>query len=49
MPDLGIYALEVSLAYGVSFVLLFGIVGLSWAQSRRSKRLLEESEGQRDG
>ncbi|MEM8802544.1 MAG: heme exporter protein CcmD [Pseudomonadota bacterium] len=49
MPDLGSYASEVTLAYAGSLVLLAGIIALSWAQSRRSKRLLEESEGRRDG
>ena len=44
IPDLGRYALEVSLAYGVSLLLLAGIVALSVAQSRRTKRLLDEAE-----
>lgn len=49
MPDLGIYATEVTLAYVGSLALLFGIIGLSWAQSRRAKRLLSETESRRDG
>ena len=49
MPDLGAYAFEVSLAYAGSMLLLAGIILSSWAQARRSKRLLDESEGRRDG
>ena len=45
MPDLGKYALEVGLAYGVSFFLLLGIVWISVAQSRRAKRDLDMAEG----
>ena len=44
MVELGDYALEVSLAYGVSLVLLAGIVWLSVAQSRRAKKALDEAE-----
>ena len=44
MPDLGTYAVEVSLAYGVSLLLLVAIVALSVAQARRIKRLLDEAE-----
>ncbi|MBT8413771.1 MAG: heme exporter protein CcmD [Boseongicola sp.] len=44
MPDLGTYAVEVSLAYGVSLLLLVAIVALSVAQARRTKRLLDEAE-----
>jgi heme exporter protein D len=44
MPDLGTYAVEVSLAYGVSLLLLAAIVALSVAQARRTKRLLDEAE-----
>ena len=50
MPDLGKYALEVGLAYGVSIVLLLGIVWISAAQSRRAKRDLDMAEERwRDG
>ena len=49
MPDLGQYAFEVLLAYAGSAALLIAIVWASWAQARRSKRLLEESEERRDG
>lgn len=44
MPDLGKYADTVLGAYGVSLVLLFGLIALSIAQSRRAKRLLDEAE-----
>ena len=44
MPDLGKYAVEVGLAYGVSTSLLLGIVWLSLAQSRRAKRDLDTAE-----
>lgn len=44
IPDLGKYALEVGLAYGVSLALILGIVVLSVAQARRARRALEEAE-----
>ena len=44
MPDLGKYAVEVGLAYGVSLALLLGIVWISVVQSRRAKRDLEDAE-----
>ena len=44
MPDLGKYAVEVLSAYGVSILLLAGIVGLSVARARRVRRELEEAE-----
>ena len=44
MPDLGRYAVEVSLAYGVSLLLLAGIVVLSVVQARKTKRLLDKAE-----
>ncbi len=49
MPDLGKYAVEVSLAYAGSILLVLGIVALSWYQARRSRRVLEEAEGRSDG
>ena len=49
MPDLGQYAFEVTLAYAGSLILLFGIVWLSWAQARASKRRLDDTEGRQDG
>jgi heme exporter protein D len=47
MPDLGTYAVEVSLAYGVSIALLVGVVALSVVQARRIKRALDEAEARR--
>ena len=44
MPDLGKYAVEVLSAYGVSILLLAGIVALSWARARKVRRALEEAE-----
>ena len=44
MPELGKYALEVALAYGVSLALLAGIVLLSVRQSRRVRRRLDRAE-----
>ncbi len=49
MPDLGAYAGEVLLAYGVTLVLLAGIVGLSVRQARRIARTLRDTEGGNDG
>ena len=49
MPDLGKYAFEVTLAYAGSLILLFGIVWLSWAQARTSKRRLDDTEGRQNG
>ncbi len=48
MPDLGKYAVEVLAAYGVTLVLLAGIVALSLYQARRSKRDLNRFEGHDD-
>lgn len=47
MPELGKYAAEVALAYGVSLVLLAGIVLLSVRQSRRMKQALDDAEARR--
>jgi len=43
-PDLGTYAVEVSLAYGMSLSLLVLVVALSVVQARRTKRALDEAE-----
>ena len=45
MPDLGQYAGEVLLAYGVSIALLVGVVVLSVRQARKAKAALDEAEG----
>ena len=44
MPDLGDYAVEVLLAYGVTLGLLAAIVVLSVARARRVRQALEEVE-----
>ena len=44
MPDLGTYALEVTLAYAGSLGLLCALLAVSFVQSRRAKRLLDETE-----
>ena len=48
MPDLGPYASYVGLAYGVSIILIAGIVVLSVVQSRRVRRQLNEAEARRN-
>ena len=49
MPDLGDYAGAVLSAYGVSIVLLVAIVVVSWLQSRRVGRQLDEIEERENG
>ena len=49
IPDLGRYAAEVLLAYGVSLLLLLGIAGLSWRRFRRVREEMERVERGRDG
>ena len=44
IPDLGTYATEIGLAYGVSLALLLCIVWVSVAQSRKAKRELDKAE-----
>lgn len=44
MPDLGRYAVEVLLAYGVSLALLLGVVVMSVRQARKAKEALDEAE-----
>jgi heme exporter protein D len=44
MPDLGAYAVEVTLAYAGSILLLVVLLWVSVAQSRRAKRTLDEAE-----
>lgn len=47
MPDLGRYAFEVALAYGVSLALIAGIVVLSVLRARRVAADLDAAEGRR--
>ncbi len=49
LPDLGKYAFEVTAAYGVSLVLLAGIVAISWRQHSVARRQLKEIEARKDG
>lgn len=49
MPDLGRYAVEVTLAYAVSLVLIAGIIWTSVRRYRRVKAELEAVERGRDG
>lgn len=44
MPDLGKYAFEVLAAYGVSLVLLIGVIWVSLTQARRVKARLDRVE-----
>lgn len=48
MPDLGDYAGPVLLAYGVSLVLLGGLVAWSVLRNARVKAELARQEGQRN-
>lgn len=49
MVDLGKYAGDVLLAYGVTLVLIFGLIGLSLRQSKATKAALREIEEKRGG
>lgn len=47
MPDLGKYAVEVLGAYGVTIVLLAGLIVATVAQYRRTRERLDEAEKRR--
>ncbi|MGB0658804.1 MAG: heme exporter protein CcmD [Mangrovicoccus sp.] len=47
MPDLGKYAVQVLSAYGVSVVLLVGLVGLSLRAARHAAADLKDAEERR--
>lgn len=49
MPELGKYAFEVLAAYGVSLVLLVGLVLISLRRGARAKAALAQIEKVRDG
>lgn len=49
MPDLGSYAVEVGLAYGVSLAVLAGIILVSVRRDRAVRRELDQAERGRDG
>ena len=44
MPDLGPYAFEILMSYGISLGLLVGLIGLSILQARKMKAALERIE-----
>ena len=44
MPDLGRYAVEVTLAYAVSLGAIAALVGWTWSRGRRVARALEQIE-----
>jgi heme exporter protein D len=48
MPDLGRYALEVSLAYVGSLAALAGLIGWVWLRGRRVRARLAAVESRRD-
>lgn len=47
MPELGKYSAEVLSAYGVTLVLIFGLVGLSVFQARAMRARLQAQEKRR--
>ena len=49
IPELGKYAGAVLSAYGLSLLLLAGLVGFSMWQARRVKARLDRAEQGRDG
>ena len=49
MPDLGKYAAEVLTAYGITAVLLIGIVALTFWRGARVKRALARAEERTHG
>lgn len=49
IPDLGHYAAEVLLAYGVSLALIAALVGWVWLRGRRVRRELSAIESRGEG
>ncbi|MFT6426551.1 MAG: heme exporter protein D [Celeribacter sp.] len=47
MPDLGKYAGDVLAAYGITFVLLGGLIALSLLKSAKVKKRLKSAEERR--
>lgn len=47
IPDLGNYGVEVLSAYGVSIVLLMGIIALSFRHSRKVRAQLADVEARK--
>jgi heme exporter protein D len=48
IPDLGNYAAEVMVAYGLSILLLVGIVAMSLRRGRKLRTQLADVEARRD-
>ncbi len=44
MPDLGAHTFEVTLAYAGALAMIIGLVALSFAQSRRAEKRLNDTE-----
>jgi heme exporter protein D len=49
MPDLGAYAAAVLSAYGISILLIAGLVGWSFLRAARVRRDLDAAEARRGG
>jgi heme exporter protein D len=49
MPDLGKYAVDVLSAYGLSLLLIAGLVAWSFLRSARVRRALDEAEARARG
>lgn len=47
MPNLGKYEVEVLASYGVTLLLLLGLLGLSWYKAHRVAKALREVEERR--
>ena len=47
MPDLGKYGAEVLSAYGATFVLLIGLVWITWSRSRKIRAALDAAEARK--
>ncbi|HSG57152.1 MAG TPA: heme exporter protein CcmD [Paracoccaceae bacterium] len=47
MPDLGKYAAAVLSAYGMTVLLLLGLVAVTWLRGRRVRRKLDEIEARK--
>ena len=49
MPDLGKYGVEVLSAYGVTLVLLGGVIWATWRAAAASEKRLKEAEDRQRG
>lgn len=48
MFDLGVYTNTVLMAYGVTALVLAGLIVLTWVQSHQAKRILSDHEKQHE-